>query len=481
MATYTNLGIQQIVTGTEAGTWGTITNTNFDYFDTAITGSVDVTLAATGSTSSPNALNVQDYTVSDGRNRAVQFIDSGTSLGGTCYVRITKNGSATAPYFNGYYFVRNSLTTQDLVIFQGTYSSGNAVTVPNGTDSIIKCVSGVLSVLYTKPVFTGLTVNGTSTTAGIFAMNRPNGGTNDTTLWTSACVAPTTSLTSGILYSAGSNRSSWSCNGYRNLNNQWTTSAVAGSTGAALIELDPTGFITFSIDASKSTGSAPNPTERMRITSAGNVGIGTNAPTEKLHVVGNGYVTGTLTSGGNIGGNITAISTVGVAGGSTTTTSTSYGIAGYDSASAFMFGARGDGALIVNGAKTESPAGTGATTVLAANMYVASSVGTSQILRSTSSIRYKHSIEDATYGLNEVMQLRPVTYKGNNDGDIISGGFIAEEIDIVDKMKPFVVYDEEGRPDALNYANMVSLLTKAIQEQQAMIEDLKARVAALGG
>lgn len=39
--------------------------------------------------------------------------------------------------------------------------------------------------------------------------------------------------------------------------------------------------------------------ERMRITSAGNVGIGTAAPTAKLHVVGNATFTGTVT-GGNI-------------------------------------------------------------------------------------------------------------------------------------------------------------------------------------
>lgn len=134
-----------------------------------------------------------------------------------------------------------------------------------------------------------------------------------------------------------------------------------------------------------------------------------------------------------------------------------------------------DGLYVVDGA-FRCPDAYASTTGTAANMVMSSASGILQ--RSTSSLRYKNSVADATYGLAEVMQLRPVTYKGNNDGDTVFGGFIAEEVHDIG-LSQFVQYDDQNRPDALAYGNMVSLLTKAMQEQQAMIEALKARIAVL--
>lgn len=134
-----------------------------------------------------------------------------------------------------------------------------------------------------------------------------------------------------------------------------------------------------------------------------------------------------------------------------------------------------DGLYIVDGA-FRAPDVYASTTGTAANMVMSSSSGILQ--RSTSSLRYKNSVTDAPYGLAEVMQLRPVTYKGNNDGDTVFGGFIAEEVHAIG-LTQFVQYDDLNRPDALGYGNMVSLLTKAIQEQQAIIEGLKTRITAL--
>lgn len=97
--------------------------------------------------------------------------------------------------------------------------------------------------------------------------------------------------------------------------------------------------------------------------------------------------------------------------------------------------------------------------------------------RSTSSLRYKTDVQDATHGLAEVLQLRPVTYKGINDGNTVFGGLIAEEVDEVG-LSEFVVYDDAGSPDALAYGNMVSLLVKAIQQLNDKVTALEAQVAA---
>ena len=109
------------------------------------------------------------------------------------------------------------------------------------------------------------------------------------------------------------------------------------------------------------------------------------------------------------------------------------------------------------------------------NMYI-NPAGLMQ--RVGSSLRYKNTVNDATHGLAELLTLRPVTYKGNNDGDTIFGGLIAEEVHDAG-LTEFVQYSEEGEPDGLGYGSMVSLCIKAIQEQQTIIQEQQALTAAL--
>ena len=116
------------------------------------------------------------------------------------------------------------------------------------------------------------------------------------------------------------------------------------------------------------------------------------------------------------------------------------------------------------------------TTAASANVQISSTSGA--LFRSTSSLRYKNTVSDATHGLDELLTLRSVTYKGNDDGDEVFGGLIAEEVHDAG-LTEFVEYDDQDRPDALRYANMVSLCIKAIQEQQATITALEARITAL--
>lgn len=181
-----------------------------------------------------------------------------------------------------------------------------------------------------------------------------------------------------------------------------------------------------------------------------------------------------ISSAGDVGINRSASATVklGVQGASTLNTQFSF--AAFDGATtpATLFAVRCDGALLT-GVETGSPYNN--TTATAANVVV-SAAGLLQ--RSTSSIKYKTNVQDMQHGLSELMQLRPVTYQGKNDGNTVFGGLIAEEVHSVG-LHEFVVYGTDGSPDALAYANMVSLAVKAIQELKNQVDALQARVASL--
>jgi len=130
-STYTlNNGIELIGTGEQSGTWGNTTNTNLELLDVALDGQVTITAASAGSSGSPNSLPITDGSASDGRNRLVN-ITSGTDLGSTVFYQLTPNDAEKIIY------IRNSLNTQDLIVFQGTYNSSNDYLIPNGTTAVI--------------------------------------------------------------------------------------------------------------------------------------------------------------------------------------------------------------------------------------------------------------------------------------------------------------------------------------------------------
>jgi hypothetical protein len=153
-----------------------------------------------------------------------------------------------------------------------------------------------------------------------------------------------------------------------------------------------------------------------------------------------------------------------VSGGST---NTSWGLDINDVNDAVLFQARSDGLLTT--ATTGALGPYNYTTAAAANLVVNS---TGQLQRSTSSLKYKTNVKDAIHGLDSLLKLRPVTYKGKNDGEIVFGGLIAEEVHAAG-LTEFVQYAKDGTPDALAYGQMVSLCIKAIQELKAEVEILK--------
>jgi hypothetical protein len=245
--------------------------------------------------------------------------------------------------------------------------------------------------------------------------------------------------------------------------------------------------------------------ERMRIDSSGNVGIGTSSPGARLDVAGNlrfsaanpvielnnggpqiySTVANTLqfASGGGIGSpterarinssgqwlfNCTGqtVDAPNTAGGRINETNGNEKVrVAADTQVAFQFysptGGTGGpvGSIIVNAASVS--------------------------YNTSSDYRLKHDIQPMTGALAKVAQLKPVTYKWNTN-DSQSQGFIAHELqevvpECVTGEKDAV--DAEGKPvyQGIDTSFLVATLTAALQEQQALIQTLTARVTALEG
>jgi hypothetical protein len=101
----------------------------------------------------------------------------------------------------------------------------------------------------------------------------------------------------------------------------------------------------------------------------------------------------------------------------------------------------------------------------------------------TSDYRLKEDIAPMTGALAKIAQLKPVTYKWKINGSD-GQGFIAHELaevvpDCVSGEKDAV--DANGNPDyqGVDTSFLIATLTSAIQEQQALIESLSARLATL--
>jgi hypothetical protein len=283
----------------------------------------------------------------------------------------------------------------------------------------------------------------------------------------------------------------------------------ADTSAYANVGVDNSGSMYLQADPANSQASSTmyfsvDGTERMRIDSSGNVGIGTSSPTAKLD---------TVFSNGGVGPrfrNTTALATneysqvvlsVGTAepftaGANnrtyqvqnicTSATASDFKIQYYNgSTDTYSERMRIDSSgnfIVTNGGGNNRIYSTGVynvTNASAANMIVTSDGG---FARSTSSLKYKQNVNDSVRGLSDLLKLRAVTYESKNESEagIVFGGLIAEEVHEAG-LTEFVQYAEDGSPDALAYGNMVSLCVNAIKEQQAIITALQADVAALKG
>jgi len=193
-----------------------------------------------------------------------------------------------------------------------------------------------------------------------------------------------------------------------------------------------------------------NNTERARITSSGNFGVGTTTPGTSYSELVNFTATATnqpsltlLNTNASFANDVFQIRSA-----NSSANGNSWNmITGWSSTTTLNFLVRGNG------------------NVLNSN----SSYG------SLSDQRIKENIVDATPKLESLKQVRIVNFNliGDNQKQI---GVVAQELE---QIFPGMVEEDSEGMKAVKYSVFVPMLIKAIQEQQAMIEELKAKVAAL--
>lgn len=121
------------------------------------------------------------------------------------------------------------------------------------------------------------------------------------------------------------------------------------------------------------------------------------------------------------------------------------------------------------------------TTSAGANCYIET---TGTIQRSTSSRRYKQDIEDTKVDRDAVLNMRPRTWRDKQqveadpDTDKRYIGYIAEELDELG-LSQFILYDDEGRPDAISYDRLVVGAIEVIKDLAAQVAELRGMVEKL--
>ena len=134
----------------------------------------------------------------------------------------------------------------------------------------------------------------------------------------------------------------------------------------------------------------------------------------------------------------------------------------------------------------------GSTSTGIAGAYVGTSASGSTVTftvqtTSPSDIRLKEEISDADVGLEFVKQLRPVSYKLKADPKHQKGyGFIADEVEDLIGLDSSLVYEEPNWQvgdeigfKTIHYPSYIAVLTKAIQELSAKVDEQKKLIESL--
>lgn len=293
---------------------------------------------------------------------------------------------------------------------------------------------------------------------------------------------------------------------------------VDGSAGTPAVQGSDTNtgvYFPTADTISASTGG----TERMRIDSSGNVGIGTASPGSKLTVygasgaginitnatTGTGATNGFQLAGGsggdayiwNYSNSFIAVATnnterMRIDSSGNLLVGTTTALVGTGTIQAFKSGGT-VASFAVNGgydaAYVYNIANTGYTSFRFSVNNNATAVGsiahstTATAYNTTSDYRLKEDYRPVSNALERIAALKPINFAWKSNGERVDGFLAHEAAEVVPEAITGAkdAVDEEGKPvyQGIDQSKLVPLLTAALQEALTEISSLKARVAAL--
>ena len=155
------------------------------------------------------------------------------------------------------------------------------------------------------------------------------------------------------------------------------------------------------------------------------------------------------------------------------------GASGFNGAVTMLSDLSVTGNIATDGNLTRSIYGGGGTTGASFN-------NSGNLIRTTSSARYKQDISSIEFNYEDVLALQPKQFRlrdeaNVSDSAIFYPGFIAEEIagTGLDIFVSYIEVDGQLVPDGVRYAELTSALVSAIKHQDGIIKNLTTRIEEL--